>query len=397
MVKAYVRGTQENGQIATAKHFPGHGDTSQDSHLELPVVDVNRERLDRIELLPFRKAVEAGVEAMMTAHIYLPQLEPEAGVPASISYAMTTELLRKELGFAGLIFTDAMIMQGVAAHYTPEDATLRAVKAGADLVLMPVDVERSFCALKQAAETGEIPLARIEASVRRILQAKARLGLHQERQVNLDELDSVVGKAEHVEQALAIIEHALTLVRDEKKVLPLRLRENQRLLHLNIVDSREGWREGVPGRAFRSELLERHPSTLAVDINDATSKDAFEVIKKLAGVCDVIVASGFIRIAAYKGSIEFTEWQLDLIRHLSELDKPFVFVQFGSPYLFTFVPQLPNYILTYEDYPEAERAAVRAVLGEIPFRGSLPVSLPGYYNIGHGLKTHTGAAPGGRR
>ena len=274
MVKAYVRGTQENGQIATAKHFPGHGDTSQDSHLELPVVDVNRERLDRIELLPFRKAVEAGVEAMMTAHIYLPQLEPEAGVPASISYAMTTELLRKELGFAGLIFTDAMIMQGVAAHYTPEDATLRAVKAGADLVLMPVDVERSFCALKQAAETGEIPLARIEASVRRILQAKARLGLHQERQVNLDELDSVVGKAEHVEQALAIIKHALTLVRDEKKVLPLRLRENQRLLHLNIVDSREGWREGVPGRAFRSELLERHPSTLAVDINDATSKDA---------------------------------------------------------------------------------------------------------------------------
>lgn len=397
LARAYIRGAQEHGQLATAKHFPGHGDTSQDTHLELAVIDVNRDRLEQVELPPFRAAVEAGVGAVMTAHIYLPALEPEAGLPGTLSRAVTTDLLRRELGFQGLIFTDAMTMQGVAAHFTPEEATLRAVKAGADIVLLPVDVEKSFRALKRAVEIGEIPPARIEASVRRILAAKARLGLHENRMVDISQLDTVVGNAEHNRLAQTMIERALTLVRDEKSVLPLQLAPTQRVLFLTLVDSRVGWWEGVPGLAFREELLRRHPNTVEVRIDDMTSKETMEIVKKLAGVCDVVIANGFIRVAAYKGSIDLTQWQLELLEYLSQRDTPFVFTLFGSPYLLPFVPDLPTYILTYEYYPEAERAAVRAVFGEIPFMGKLPVSLPEAYPIGHGLTTKTHSAAGAPR
>ncbi len=385
--QAYIRGAQENGQLATAKHFPGHGDTSQDSHLELPVIPVGRDRLERVELPPFRAAIHAGVAAIMTAHIALPQLEPEPGIPATLSPTILTGLLRTELGFRGLIFTDAMEMRGIANHFTPEEATLRAVRAGADVILFPVDVERSFAALRQAVERGEIPLERIEASARRILEAKARLGLHRNRYVDLERLETIVGHREHQQWARTMIERAITLARDERRVLPLALEPTQRVLLVTILDAREGWREGPPGIAFRTELLKRHQNVIEVTIDEKTSRETIEIIKKLAGLCDIIFANSFIRVAAYKGSIDLTEEQLDLLRFLSKLERPFVFTLFGSPYVLAFVPELPTYILTYEYYPEAERAAVRAILGEVPFSGKLPISLPGAYPIGHGLTT----------
>lgn len=391
--QAYIRGAQENGQLATAKHFPGHGDTSQDSHLELPVIAVDRERLDRIELPPFRAAIQAGVAAIMTAHIALPQLEPEKGVPATLSPTILTGLLRTELGFNGLIFTDAMQMRGVADHFTPEEATVRAVRAGADVILFPVDVEKSFMALRDAVQKGDIPLARIEASVRRLLEAKARLGLHRNRYVDLDRIETLVGNREHQQWARTMIERALTLVRDERRLLPLTLDATQRVLLLTLLDARDGWREGVPGSAFRAELLRRHPQVVEVTLDGTSSRETIEVVKKLASLCDVILVNGFIRVAAYKGSIDLGEELLDLLRFLSRSEKPLVFTLFGSPYALTFVPELPTGILTYEYYPEAERAAVRAILGEIPFTGRLPISLPGMYPIGHGLTTTARAAP----
>jgi len=388
LVQAYIRGAQENGQIATAKHFPGHGDTSQDSHIEPPVLDLSRERLNQVELPPFRAAIEAGVEAIMGAHIALPQIEPESerGLPATLSKAISTELLRGELGFQGLLFSDAMTMQAVATHFTPEDATLRAVRAGADIILIPESVERSFRAIKAAVESGEVPLARIEDSVRRILEAKARLGLERNRFVDLDQLDRLVGSAEHAQLARTMIERGLTLARDEKHVLPLKLGQRSVLL-VNLLDSGQPyWREGTPGAAFHAELLRRHKNTAEVTVDDKTSKESIEILKKLALASDVVIANAFIRVVPHKGTVELTGEQLDLLHFLSKLEKPFVVSAFGSPYLLDFVPELPTYILVYEYYPEAERAVVHAVLGEIPFTGKLPISLPGAYPIGHGLR-----------
>jgi beta-N-acetylhexosaminidase len=392
MAQAYIRGAQENGQIATAKHFPGHGNTSQDSHLELAIIDVSRERLNQVELPPFRAAVDAGVGAVMTAHIALPQIEPDKAMPATLSKMMNTDILRGELGFQGLLFTDAMTMRGVAAHFSPEEATLRALVAGADIILHPPSVEKSFNALKAAVENGQVPLARIEASVRRILQAKARLGLDKNRFVDLDRLSEVVGSPAHLQMARTMAERGVTLVRDERRVLPLKPDAAQTVLCVNILDSRSGWRDGLPGRVFCSEIARRHQNTLEVTIDDTTPKEALEILKKLARASDVIVAGGYIRVAAYKGSVDLNDGQLDLLRTLSGLQRPFVFALFGSPYLLTFVPELPSYILAYEYYPDAERAVVRAVWGEVPFTGKLPVSLPGAYSIGHGLTAQPAAA-----
>ncbi|HEU4386494.1 MAG TPA: glycoside hydrolase family 3 N-terminal domain-containing protein, partial [Blastocatellia bacterium] len=194
MARAYIRGSQEAGEMATAKHFPGHGDTAVDSHLELPVVDVDRARLDRVELPPFQAAIQENVGGVMSAHIQLPQLDNDK-VPATLSARILTGLLRDELGFKGITFTDALNMQGIAAHYSPADAATRAIKAGADVLLYPPDVEAAFNGVKNAVAAGEIPVARIDQSVRLILAAKAKLGLDKSRLTDINNIDRVLGSA----------------------------------------------------------------------------------------------------------------------------------------------------------------------------------------------------------
>ncbi len=382
MARAYIRGSQSAGAMATAKHFPGHGDTSVDSHLELPTIDVDRARLDQIELPPFRAAIEEGVGGVMSAHIALPRIEADK-LPATLSSKMLTGVLRTEMNFGGVIFTDAMNMGGVVAHYPEGEAAVRAIKAGADIVLYPPSVEKAFTAIKRAVETNEITVARIDESVRRVLAAKAKLGLDKNRLVNISKLDRVLGSAEHQRAARQIIENAITLVRDKRDVLPLKLTPDQKVLFITMVNNSEGWRDGVPGRAFYAALAGRHPKTTNVYITDKTSPAEFDLVKKLAAFSDVVIVNGFIRVSSFKGSIDMTEGEINLLKHFSAMEKPFVFVLYGSPYLITFVPELPSYVLAYEYYPAAEEAALKAVLGEIEFKGRLPVELPGFYQIGH--------------
>lgn len=387
MARAYIRGSQTAGVMATAKHFPGHGDTSTDSHLELPSIDADRARLDQIELPPFRAAIEEGVGGVMSAHIALPRIETEK-LPATLSSKMMTGVLRTEMAFGGVIFTDAMNMQGIAAHYPEGEAAVRAIKAGADIVLYPPSVEKAFTAIKRAVETNEITIARIDESVRRVLTAKARLGLDKNRLVDLNKLDRVLGSAEHQRTARQIIENAITLVKDKRGALPLRLTAEQKVLFITIVDNSEGWRDGVPGRAFFTGLAQRHPKATSVSVSDKTAPAEFDLIKKLAALSDAVIVNGFIRVSSFKGSIDMTEGEINLLKQLSSTEKPFVFVQYGSPYLLTFVPELPSYILAYEYYPAAEEAALKAVLGEIEFKGRLPVELPGLYPLGHSGTTN---------
>lgn len=385
MARAYIRGSQEHGVMATAKHFPGHGDTSTDSHLELPVIDVDRARLNAVELPPFRAAVEEGVGGVMSAHIALPRIETE-NLPATLSPKMLSGMLRGELRFGGVIFTDAMTMRGVAAHYPEGEAAVRAVKAGADVVLYPPSVEKAFLALKHAVESGEIKELRIDESVRRILNAKAKFGLDRERFAELDKLDKTLGTVENSRTAQQIIESAITLVRDKRNILPLKLSPEQKVLFITMVDNNEGWRDGMPGREFFSQLIKRHTNSTSVYVSDNTAPAEFELIRKLASFSDAIIVNAFIRVASYKGSIDMTEEEISLLRHLSAIDKRFAFVLYGSPYLLSFVPELPTYVLAYEYYPAAEDAVLKAVLGEIEFKGKLPVELPGFYPIGHSAK-----------
>ena len=385
MARAYIRGSQEHGVMATAKHFPGHGDTSTDSHLELPIIDVDRARLNSIELPPFRAAVDEGVGGVMSAHIALPRIET-ANLPATLSPMMLGGVLRGELKFGGVIFTDAMNMRGIAAHYPDGEAAVRAVKAGADIVLYPTSVEQAFVGLKRAVASGEIKESRIDESVRRILAAKEKLGLDRERLVDIGKLDRALGGNENQRTAREIIEGAITLVRDKRGQMPLKLTPAQKVLFITMVDNAEGWRDGVPGRAFFDGLVKRHPNSINAYVSEKTSPAELELIKKLAAFSDTVIVNGFIRVSSFKGSIDMSEGEINLLKHLSEIDKPFAFVLYGSPYLLSFVPELPTYILAYEYYPAAEEAALKAVLGENEFRGKLPVELPGFYPIGHSAK-----------
>jgi beta-N-acetylhexosaminidase len=382
MARAYIRGLQNARVMATAKHFPGHGDTSTDSHLELPVVDVTRSRLDAIELPPFKAAVDEGVGAVMSAHIAIPPLEPDK-TPATLSSKILDGILRKEMKFNGLIFTDALNMRGVAAHYSDEDAAVRAIKAGADILLYPPSVEHAFQGVRKAVQSGAISEARIDESVRRILLAKQKLGLDKNRLTDINKLDQLLGTKEHRDAAQAIIDRAITLVRDDRGYLPLKLDSEKRVLAISMVDNAEGWRDGVPGRAFVQGLMKRHQKVVNVYVTDRTPAAELDLIKKLAAFSDVVIVNTFIRVASFKGSIDLSDGEIDLLKHLSGTDKPLAFVLYGSPYLISFVPELPSYILGYEYYPAAEEAALKCVLGEAPFKGKLPVELPGFYGIGH--------------
>ena len=382
---AYLKGVQEGGMIATAKHFPGHGDVATDSHLEMPVLNVDRARLDRMELLPFRAAIGAGVGAVMSAHINIPALEPEKGLPSTLSRNVLTGLLRDELKFQGLIFTDAMTMRGITSNYTDEDATVRAVLAGADIILHPPNPDASFNAIKSAVQSGRIPMSRLDESVRRILQAKARLGLDHYKATDVNRLGAVVGSKLHRDLSQQISDAAITLVRDDRNALPLAPSPDMRVLHINLLDNRVGWREGPVGRVAAAEILKRFPKAITFQFDDATTRNEFDMARRMSELVDTIVVTAFIRVAAYKGTIDLTAEQLRFLKDLSGTQKPFVFALFGSPYLLHHVPALPSYVLTYDTNPGSEMAAIKAITGEIPFRGKLPISLPGLYPVGHGL------------
>ncbi|NIP83464.1 MAG: beta-N-acetylglucosaminidase, partial [Gemmatimonadetes bacterium] len=219
---AYIRGAHDAGLLTTAKHFPGHGDTSEDSHLELPVIGADRARMDAVELPPFQAAVREGVDAIMTAHIAVRGVLGEDAPPATLSPYFMTGVLREELGFEGLLVTDAMTMGGVADEFGGGDEVLiRALEAGADILLMPPDVGEAVEAVTGAVERGRLPEERLDASVRRILEAKARAGVHRSRTVDLEAVDEVVGVRAHTELARQVAERSLTLVRDRSGLVPI--------------------------------------------------------------------------------------------------------------------------------------------------------------------------------
>ncbi len=382
---AYVKGTQEAGLVSTAKHFPGHGDTSVDSHLQMPVVNFDRTRLNAVELPPFLAAIKAGVAAVMTAHIYLPQFEKTTGVPASLSSAITSDLLRKELGFKGLIFTDALPMHAITQSFGAEQAAVMAIKAGADVALEPLEVPKAFEALKAAVAKNEIAVERLDGSVRRLLAAKVWVGLGAKRLPALSQIDSLVGGRAAQEKAQEIMEHALTLVKDDKSALPLKLRDDEDVLLVNLVDAANPEYAENAGMTFRAEFLKRHAKTLFASVAPSTSQSEAELIRQLSERSKAVVVSCSIRIASYKGSVGLSENQQRLLRALAQHDGPFVFALFGSPYLLNSIPELPSYALAYEFYPGAEAAMVRAIFGEIPFRGKLPVTV-GNFPVGSSFK-----------
>lgn len=384
LAAAFIKGCQENGLMATAKHFPGHGDTDLDSHSVLPTVSGDRSRLEEVELYPFKKAIDAGVQAIMTAHLHLPALDPTPNLPATLSPLILTDLLRKELGFKGLIVTDSMGMGGITTLYSPEEAALKAVEAGVDMILLPPAPDEVIESLIQAVKGGHISEARINESVRRILEAKARLGLHREKLVNVGLLDEKVATKEHLEAARQMFENALTLVKNEGAVLPLS-GEEQKIAVFSLSSDPGGF---FAGRTFVQEIQKRCPELFSFYADSFTGEEFIHEAVEKAREADVLIFALFSSLGAWKGSVDLDLRHIQIVQEAVANPVPVVVISFGSPYFLRHFPDVDSYLCAYRWTPQAQEAAAKAIFGEADIKGRLPVSLPGLYPLGHGLSLY---------
>ncbi len=386
MVASWVRGLQDAGMLATLKHFPGHGDTDVDSHLGLPVVPHPRARLDAVELPPFKAGIAAGAAGVMVAHLELPAIDPEKQ-PATFSPKVISTLLRP--GFEGVIYSDSMKMAAITKMASPGAAAVRAIKAGIDVILDSPDSAAAASAIVAAVKAGDIPRAQVEASARRVLEAKARLGLHRMRTVNLDTVPLSVGGRKHDAVARAISERSITLVKDARNSVPLALPRGSSVLYLSVLDYPSGWRIAAPSRTIIPELKARWPNTEAIEISDRTAPAEIDLVRKMADDYDAIVAGVFVRASSGSGRLDLAPHVIKLLQDLSRdtdrRSQKFVAAFFGNPYTPMFVPEIPAVLLTYDFSDYAESSAVKAIAGDIAISGKLPISLPGLFPHGHGL------------
>jgi len=382
IARAFIRGCQENGMIATAKHFPGHGDTAQDSHLLLPTITADLDRLERVELAPFKDVVNAGVRAVMTSHLFVPALDPTPNLPATLSPAILTDLLRTKLGFRGLIVTDAMEMAGITSSFSPEEAALRAVLAGVDIILLPPEPARVAEYLVTAAREGKIPARRIDDSVRRILEAKAGLGLDRNRLIRIEDIRRKVAPRPFLDQAYQTFESAVTLVKNEGDLLPLAGADPK--IAVFSLSSDQG--DYFAGRAFVAEMKKRNPEILGFFADADTGQEELDAdVARSAGV-DTVVFALFSRLTSSKGSVDLEPKHAALVQKLAAAGRPAVVaVSFGSPYFLRHFPGIAAYVCVYRNTPETQQIAARALFGEMDINGKLPVSLPGLFPIGHGI------------
>jgi beta-N-acetylhexosaminidase len=381
-VEAYITGAhsdRKNPVLVTAKHFPGHGDTSEDSHMALARLDVDRDRIESVELQPFRAAIAAGVDAVMTAHMAVPALEPD-NIPATVSSKILTGVLRDELAFHGLVVTDAMDMQGLAAMFDTGEASVRAIQAGADVLLMPKRAEDAIRGVVAAVEHGRISRKRLDESVTRILSAKVRLGLTRKKLVDLEAIADVVDSPESDERAQSVADHAVTLVKDTKDSLPVRHPESTCLIAMT-----EG-RRSQQGIRLIDEVKKRAPGVTTTVLDPAMTKaDLDQVTEKTAG-CGQIIAAAYVSVNAYRGNVALAGGYPDFLNGLIAGKAPVLLAALGNPYLVRSFPGVAAYMTTYSPTPTSEVALAKALFGEIAITGHLPVSISGVAKYGDGIQ-----------
>jgi beta-glucosidase-like glycosyl hydrolase/CubicO group peptidase (beta-lactamase class C family) len=381
-VSAYVRGVEENGGLATAKHFPGHGDTAADSHIDLPVIRADRQRLDSLELVPFRAAIAAGAGSVMTGHLNVPALESDPNTPATLSANILTGVLRKELGFQGLVVTDAMDMGGITVRFAPGEAAVRAVLAGADCLLMPPVPDAAFEALQQAVKSGRVSRERLDASVRRILEAKARLGLNKNRLADVNGMNAHFAETAWQKQAQEISDRGITLLRDTQHRLPLDGTKPSRALLLAFYADPEP----TPGEDLERDLKSRFDSVTTIRA-DTRFRDAANIKLPSPDSYDVVILALFVRVSDRKGNVDVPAEQAALANQVYKSGKPVITLAFGSPYLIEGFPQAETWLGAFGISDVAQTSMARALFGEIPVRGHLPVTIPGVQlNAGFGIE-----------
>jgi beta-N-acetylhexosaminidase len=416
-VAAYIKGAHEGAMLTTAKHFPGHGDTGTDSHLGVAQVTGDRARLETVELPPFKRAIAAGVDAVMVAHVTVPALDAEPNRVATTSKAVVTGLLKEEMGFKGIVVTDALDMAGLTRLYASDvgRAAVEAFKAGNDLLIIPADLEASYRDMVLAVKSGEISRARLDESVRRILELKAALGLNKNRLVDVGQLERLVGAPENLAAGQRIADEAITLVRDNGHEIPvLRLGTPQAGLPYQSVTEARNRIVGVifsddmrteSGRMLAREILARVPDAHIIYVDSRSAVGMMPVVTAAVEAADHVIAAVYVIPTAgkmvrseqgVKNTVSMDEASASVLKAI--LDRAAartVVLAMGNPYVIGDFPAIESYICAFSNATVSETAAVKALFGEIPIGGHLPVTIPGIANRGEGLERPAGAASGG--
>ncbi len=379
---AFMQGVHSEGVVSTAKHFPGHGDTDTDSHLALPVLDHNYSRLDSIELIPFKAAIDMGIPSIMSAHISFPQISEHPELPGTLDESILGRILKDSLNFDGVVVTDGLEMQGITSKFSAGRAVVQALKAGADIMLISPDIYTAINEVVDAVERNEISEERIDESYRKIIAWKQEHGLFdQNNQVDINNLDNRISTNFHQAVADRIARESITLLKNEGNLIPIDPTVHQKVLLVSISDEDFG----NTGSAFVRTIRDYHPDvTFRVHDTRSNANDEQKILEE-ARKADLVIIGSFIGLS-FQESIQLSRKQSSFLNRLKRVNKPTVLVMFGNPYLVSELEDTDAHIMAWANTSLQMRNTAPGLFGASPITGKLSIEIPGMYELGDGIE-----------
>jgi beta-glucosidase-like glycosyl hydrolase/CubicO group peptidase (beta-lactamase class C family) len=375
----FIKGVQDQNIVSTAKHFPGHGDTDTDSHISLPVINHDYDRLQSVELPPFQSAVDNGIESIMSAHIAFPNISPTPRRPSTLDPYILNRILRDSLKFDGLVVTDGLEMRGISANYSPGEAVILALKAGADMMLLSLDEIAAIQEVERAVQRGTITEERIDQSVRKILAKKKEAGLFNDRKVKIEQLSNIINSPEHQNMANEISRKSLVLLKNNQNILPIRPNRYPRVLVLSVTDTDNEER----GQALADAMNKYHPNVRHRAFYRDIEADERQDILQNARWADLIVIGAHMYINS-SGNNQFNTSQRRLINQLPS-STPKALLTFGNPYAVRNLPEADVQLVAWDDADQQLKNTAPALFGASKISGRLPIDIPGAYDMDDGL------------
>lgn len=376
----FIKGVQSTGLLATAKHFPGHGDTENDSHFTLPVIRHDYARLDTVELPPFREAIQAGIASIMSAHISFPNLSDQPRVPGTLDPNVLGRLLVDSLRYGGLIVSDALEMRGVTSVFKPGEAAVAAIHAGVDLLILSPNEDEAIGAVVKAVQDSVITEERIDASLRKLMHWKFQLGLFEDRNANIDYTASIVGSRKHRILSDRIARESVTLLKNEDGIIPLSPLKQKRVLFLGVANDRSG----NTGKALADELSKYHPGVTFMSLNPRTTAAQQQAILRAARASDVTVVATYYTVVA--GELTATPGPRErFLKQIQDLNKPSVVLALGNPYTMSTMPKAEAHMVAWSGHEQHVSSVAAALFGASRIGGRLPVTIPDLYAFGSGI------------
>ena len=376
--EAFIQGAASEGVISTAKHFPGHGDTDTDSHISLPTINYDYSRLDSLELVPFRSAINNGLKSIMSAHIAFPKISTDPSLPGTMDGTIINGILQDSLNFNGMVVTDGLEMSGISSNYSPGSAVVKALQAGADLMLITPDLQTAINEVEKAVNNGTITEERITHSVTKLLTWKKEHGLFQKSQIEIENLSNRINTRESDLVADEISRRSLTLLKNKNDLLPIRAKKFPKVMVLSVADDESG----ETGSDFAKQVRDYHPDVTFHVLDKRTGPEEELEILKDASQADLIIIGSFIYVRSGQ-SVQISTKQIKLLNALP--DKPKALVAFGNPYVVQDLPATEVQLMAWAAGNKQIKSAVPALFGGSSISGRLPIEIPGMYSYGHGI------------